>query len=266
MAASRRGFYWYLDRFYAVCLGWAMRHRWLVCAVSLLAIAANVPLYRLVQQDYVPTNVDESEFEVRVETKEGSSLTSTDEAMRVAEEFLLEEPGVATVLTTVGGRGAVNRGEMVVRLADIETRTFSLGRLVRGLINGDPGEALEQTADGRWRVNVSVAGTRAALVERSPIEPVRVPSRRLTSGLSRMKPEELAPSIPVDRDDLTGEAKVPHRARDRRTDQTEAYDRQAPEVRRIHGWPEPFRHEAALPPGTPEAPKRRGGSPPRCRR
>ncbi len=118
-----------------------MRYRWLVLVVSALVIASNVWLYDLVQRDYIPTNVDESEFEIRVETEEGASMVSTDEAMRVAEKFLLEEPGVETVLTTVGGRGTVNRGEMFVRLADIETRTFSLGRLFRGLLDGDPGEA-----------------------------------------------------------------------------------------------------------------------------
>jgi hypothetical protein len=79
-----------------------------------------------------------------------------------------------------------------------------------------PDIALEQTADGRWRVNVSIAGTRAALVERSPIEPVRVPSRKLTAGLSRMKPEELAPSIPIDRDDFAVQPRLPKGQRDLR--------------------------------------------------
>ena len=34
-------------------------------------IAANVPLYQLVKQDYIPTNVDESEFEVSIYAPEG---------------------------------------------------------------------------------------------------------------------------------------------------------------------------------------------------
>jgi len=172
--ASRGGFYGVIERSYMWFLRLAMRHRWLVLAASALVIASNVPLYYLVQQDYVPTNVDESEFEVRVETREGASLTSTDEAMRIAEEFLLDEPGIKTVMTTVGGRGAVNRGEMVVRLADIETRTFSIGRLFRGLMKGDPGEA--------FRGNFSQRDKMVAVRKRlSSLPGVRASVRNLTS-------------------------------------------------------------------------------------
>src|SRR5690606_22086271 len=71
-AASRRGFYRWIEGFYMLCLRWSMRHRWIVLAVSLVVIAANIPLYDLVQQDYIPTNVDESEFEVRVSAPEGA--------------------------------------------------------------------------------------------------------------------------------------------------------------------------------------------------
>lgn len=54
----------------------AMRWRWLVLVVSICVMASNVPLYRLVKQDYIPLNVDESEFEVRVEARQGASLAA----------------------------------------------------------------------------------------------------------------------------------------------------------------------------------------------
>src|SRR5690606_40932735 len=56
---SREGFYRWIDRGYTACLAWAMRHRVMVCAVSVAVIAANIPLYKIVSQDYIPTNVDE---------------------------------------------------------------------------------------------------------------------------------------------------------------------------------------------------------------
>jgi HAE1 family hydrophobic/amphiphilic exporter-1 len=172
--ASRGGFYGVIERSYLWSLRVAMRYRWLVLVVSVLVIASNVWLYDLVQRDYIPTNVDESEFEIRVETDEGASMASTDEAMRVAEKFLLDEPGVETVLATVGGRGTVNHGEMFVRLADIETRTFSLGRLFRGVLNGDPGEA--------FRGNFSQQEKMVAVRERLKSLPgVRPSVRNLTS-------------------------------------------------------------------------------------
>ena len=43
-------------------------------AVARRRSAANVPLYNMVKQDYIPTNVDESEFEVSVTAREGASL------------------------------------------------------------------------------------------------------------------------------------------------------------------------------------------------
>lgn len=171
---SRGGFYAVIERFYLWALRLSMRYRWLVLIISVLVIASNVPLYQLVQRDYIPTNVDEAEFEIRVETEEGASLSSTDEALRVAEDFLLKEPGVETVLTTVGGRGAVNRGEMLVRLADIKTRTFSIGRLFRGLLAGDPGEA--------FRDNFSQQEKMAELRQRlKSLSGVRLSVRNLTS-------------------------------------------------------------------------------------
>lgn len=172
--ASRGGFYGVIERTYLWFLRYAMRYRWLVLIFSILVIASNIPLYHLVQQDYIPTNVDESEFEIRVETEEGASLASTDEALRVAEDFLLKEPGVTTVLSTVGVRGTVNRGEMFVRLADIESRTFSLGRLFRGILNGDPGEA--------FRGNFSQQDKMVEIRQRlKSLSGVRLSVRNLTS-------------------------------------------------------------------------------------
>jgi HAE1 family hydrophobic/amphiphilic exporter-1 len=141
--ASRRGFYHWLEVGYLACLKFSMRHRWLVLLISLAVVAANVPLYGLVKQDYIPTNVDESEFEVRLTALEGASLGAMDEAMGIAEREVREVPGVELLLATVGSRGlaSVNRGEIYVRLADITTRSFSLARLWRGLLKGDPGEA-----------------------------------------------------------------------------------------------------------------------------
>ena len=53
-------------------LRWAMRHRWLVAGLALLVMASSVPLYQLVRQEYLPSNVDEGEFDVRVTAAEGT--------------------------------------------------------------------------------------------------------------------------------------------------------------------------------------------------
>src|SRR5690242_664067 len=79
---SRRGFYAYIDRAYEVCLAWSMRHRWVIVAVSVIVLASTVPFYRAVKQEYIPSDVDESEFEMLVFGPEGLSLAAMDEAMQ----------------------------------------------------------------------------------------------------------------------------------------------------------------------------------------
>jgi HAE1 family hydrophobic/amphiphilic exporter-1 len=174
--ASRSGAYGWIERGYMACLGWSMRHRWVVLALSIATIALNVPLYSMVNQDYIPTNVDESEFEVGVQAREGASLASMDETIRAVEDVLRTTPGVEFVLATVGTRGfgGVNRGEAYVRLQDIESRTFSLGRLWRGVFAGDPGEAFRDNFTQREKM----ADIRARL---KTLRDVRVSVRNLTS-------------------------------------------------------------------------------------
>jgi HAE1 family hydrophobic/amphiphilic exporter-1 len=140
---SRGGFYGWLDRGYVRALGFSMRHRWLVAGLAVLVMASIVPLYRVIRQDYLPGNVDEGEFNVSVSAPQGTSLASMDEIMRAIEAELQGTPGVRLVLATAGGSflGGVNDGRAFVRLAPHEERVFSLGRLARALLRGDPGAA-----------------------------------------------------------------------------------------------------------------------------
>jgi HAE1 family hydrophobic/amphiphilic exporter-1 len=140
---SRRGFYHVLELVYGGSLKLAMRHRWLVCLVSIGVVFANIPLYKMVKQDYVPTNVDESEFEVDVTAHEGSSMVTMNETMKAVEVELRKVPGIKYLLTTVGtwSSSAVNNGEVYVRLEDISTRSFSFARLWRETLEGNPSAA-----------------------------------------------------------------------------------------------------------------------------
>jgi HAE1 family hydrophobic/amphiphilic exporter-1 len=137
--ASRRGFYHAIEVGYDWCLRGALRYRWVILILCVLTIAANWPLYKFVKQDYIPTNVDEGEFEVGIAAPEGISVSSMDETMAAVEKEVRAVPGVKTVLMTMGSRtGRVSQGGLYVRLDDIEERTFSLGRLLRETLHGNP--------------------------------------------------------------------------------------------------------------------------------
>jgi HAE1 family hydrophobic/amphiphilic exporter-1 len=139
-AGSRGGFYALLDRSYAAMLGFALRHRLAVSLLALVVIASSIPLYGFVKQEYIPTNVDEAEFDVNVNAPEGTSLATMNEAMASIEKELMSTPGVRVVLASAGGSflGGVNQGGAYVRIAPHEERTFSLSRLFDATMHGNP--------------------------------------------------------------------------------------------------------------------------------
>jgi HAE1 family hydrophobic/amphiphilic exporter-1 len=139
-AASRRGFYAYIDRAYTAMLAWSMRHRWVIVVVSVLVLASTVPIYRSVKQEYIPSDVDESEFEMLVFGPEGLSLAAMDEGMQALAAEARETKGVALTLASAGGGflNRVNQGYMYVRTVPHTERTVSLHRIWEGLKHGDP--------------------------------------------------------------------------------------------------------------------------------
>jgi HAE1 family hydrophobic/amphiphilic exporter-1 len=138
-AASRRGFYSLIEQFYMACLRWSMSHRWAVALLSAAVIASNVPLYQLVDRDYIPTDVDESEFEARISAPEGVTIASMEAMIDAVEPKVRAVPGVVHVLANVSGSArGTSAASMYVRLDDIDSRTFSWKRLWHAALDGDP--------------------------------------------------------------------------------------------------------------------------------
>ncbi len=173
---SRRGIYGRVESIYLWMLALSLRFRWAVLVVVILVIASNVPLSRLVPRDYVPLNVDESEFEVRAEATQGANMQAMTETVDRVEEVLLQVEGVETTLTTVGTRsgGDINRASVFVRLLDSSERTFSFKRLWQGLWKGDPGAAFR----GNYTQREKMAEIRARL---KTLPDLRLSVRNLTS-------------------------------------------------------------------------------------
>ncbi len=138
--ASRRGFYRWIDSGYSRLLAFAMRHRLAVAALAVIVICSSVPLYRSVKQEFIPTNVDEAEFEVSVNGPEGANLSVMNEAMQAIEKEMLATPGVRLVLSSVGGSflGGLNQANAYVRIAPHEERTLSPGRIWTETKKGNP--------------------------------------------------------------------------------------------------------------------------------
>ncbi len=151
-AASRQGFYAVIDRVYTAMLGWSMRHRPAIAVAALLVVVSAVPIYGRVLQEFVPSAVDEGEFEIGITAPEGTNLAAMNEVMLTVEREVASLSVVREVLGSAGGGflGGVNGGEVYVRLAPHGERVFSWGRLIRGIVTLDPGAA--------FRGNASQAG------------------------------------------------------------------------------------------------------------
>ncbi len=143
--SSRRGFYRYIDASYTWMLKAAMRFRWAVAIIAIATIASTIPIYGLVKQEFLPSDVDEAEFNVRITGPEGMSLTAMDEVVTRMENDVASVPGVMLVQGSVGGSflGSLNQGELYVRIEPHEGRYFSVSRFFKNLFKGEPGKTFE---------------------------------------------------------------------------------------------------------------------------
>ena len=86
------------------------------------------------RQEYVPSNVDEGEFEVSVTAPEGASLGAMDVVAARVEKELAAIRGIRTVLAGAGGggmMGSVNNARFYVQLVPHAERIFSWKRLLQ---------------------------------------------------------------------------------------------------------------------------------------
>jgi HAE1 family hydrophobic/amphiphilic exporter-1 len=144
---EKQGINAWLDRAYSWMLRGCLRHRAACTVVGLLVIASSVPLYKMVRMEFIPGRVDEAEFEVNVSAPEETSFLAMNEIMKDVEARIRDVRGVQLVLTEVGGGfiSGVNSGECYVRIVPHEERVFSLGRLWRSTLAGDPAAAWRDT-------------------------------------------------------------------------------------------------------------------------
>ncbi len=150
-ASSRMGFYRHVDRLYTGALTWSLGHKGVVAVVAILVIASAYPFYRLVRQEFIPTDIDEAEFQLQVTAPEGTSTAAMDDILRAIDGDVRKVPGVQTVLSTTGGGflAQVNSGNAYVRIAPHAERTFSLTRLVAGIVRLDPMSAFRDNYSQR---------------------------------------------------------------------------------------------------------------------
>ena len=138
---------------YAGILDWALRHRPVVLAISAVALViavAFIPLRLLGTETWPPE--DENTFTANLRTPAGSSLETTDQAVRQFEDILATFPEVDKVMSVVGGgsnsltsiasgSGGTTSGSITVKLVDKRSRqrsVFEIADSVRGQVKSIP--------------------------------------------------------------------------------------------------------------------------------
>jgi HAE1 family hydrophobic/amphiphilic exporter-1 len=122
----------FFTRNYVRILGWSLRHRWVIVLATVLTFLSTPLLFVLVGSDFVPKD-DQSEFEIAMTLKEGTTLAQAEATCAEIEERLTHVRGVTNVFTTIGptdgkspkGQGDVTLVNIYCRMTDLRTRKFS---------------------------------------------------------------------------------------------------------------------------------------------
>jgi hydrophobic/amphiphilic exporter-1 (mainly G- bacteria), HAE1 family len=120
-------FFEWTARGYRHVLRWCLRHRITTLVVAFLSFAGSFALVPLVGAEFAPA-VDDSEFQVEIETPVGSTLDYTAGKIRQAERILRSFPEVSRTYATVNSgtdSGGSNSGVIAVTMVAPAERTRS---------------------------------------------------------------------------------------------------------------------------------------------
>ena len=115
-----------IERLYSSVLAFCLRHRWLVLLAVVATFALSMPLFKKVGGDFLPPN-DEAQFEIYIQTPEGTTLEATTLIGERLARKTRELPEVESTLVSVadGDQRQPNVGHIYVHLTEPETRARS---------------------------------------------------------------------------------------------------------------------------------------------
>jgi hydrophobic/amphiphilic exporter-1 (mainly G- bacteria), HAE1 family len=107
----------WIERVYLRSLGWTLRHRFVTLAFGVMILIASAFGATYLNQAFLPS-IDQGSVDLSLTLPPGGSLRQTDEKARELETRLLNMPGVASVLATIGGRGTPETASFHVNLKE----------------------------------------------------------------------------------------------------------------------------------------------------
>jgi len=112
-----------IERLYSGVLAFCLRHRWVVIVAIIGSCATTVPMCKKVGGDFLPPN-DEAQFEIYIQTPEGTTLEATTLIAERLARKTRELPEVESTLVSIadGDQRQPNVGHLYVHLTPPESR------------------------------------------------------------------------------------------------------------------------------------------------
>ncbi len=110
--------------FYTRVIGHAIRFRWGMALLFVLALGLTAWVYRIVPQSFLPDE-DQGYFIAQIQAPEGASLEYTTQIARQTEAVLAKEKEIASAFSVMGfsfSGAAPNKGLLFIRLRPFEER------------------------------------------------------------------------------------------------------------------------------------------------
>ena len=123
-----------LDRFYRSMLGWSLKHRWKVVALTVLTVLSSGFFLAKVGKAFLPEE-DQGRFMVFSKVPLGSSIEYTNEKLAEVEKILASHKEIASDFSTIGlgQAGQVNQASSNIRMVPRDQRTLSQQQLLTQL-------------------------------------------------------------------------------------------------------------------------------------
>ena len=106
----------WLRKKYTLLLGWCLENRWKVIIFAVIFFTGSLFLLGVIRKEFVPPQ-DQGRLNVRLQTKEGSSIDFTDEVFKQAEKQIMSHSEIDTYYTNLGGQ-MVNTGSISITMKD----------------------------------------------------------------------------------------------------------------------------------------------------
>jgi HAE1 family hydrophobic/amphiphilic exporter-1 len=130
--SKERGFFHWLDEWYARRVAWALDHPGMIIGISVVTAVLTVPLNRMVGREFVPTE-DMGEWTVHLDAPEGTSLEGSSElAFKLVDE-VKDIEGIAHIEPSIGvgpSQGSPTHIHFLCQALPIEQRTNTQAQII----------------------------------------------------------------------------------------------------------------------------------------